>query len=125
MSSSSKSAKLDYNFGSVTTNSLQLLGKGSVTQGTSITTAVELPNLVGLIRTVSSTLVTSGNVNFTGTNASIKADSIIFASIAGYTGQGQPSVRVSSQTEGSCVFTLQNSVAAVLNAPVTIAYQIL
>jgi hypothetical protein len=129
-SSSSKSAKLAYHFGtvttdSVTTDSLQILGKGSVTQGTSMTTGVTLPAPLGVIRTVSSTLATNANISFTASHLSINMDSIIFASITGYTGQGQPSIRVSSQTEGSCVITLENNLAAVLNAPVTIAYQIL
>jgi hypothetical protein len=125
-SSSSQSAKCGYHFGSVTTKTLNLLGKGSVTQGTSITTGVELPARVGLVRTVSSTLVTGGSVNFTGSHVSINEDSIIFASIGAYSGNaGHPSIRISSQTQGSCVFTLQNSHKdSALNGVVTIAYNI-
>jgi hypothetical protein len=130
-SSSSKSAKLAYHFGTVTTDSVTTdnlyLDKGSVTQASSITTSVTLPKPVGLVRTVNSTLVTGGSVNFTGSHLSINTDSIIFASIGAYSGDaGHPSVRISSQTQGSCVFTLQNSHKdSALNGVVTIAYQIL
>ena len=131
-SSTSKSAKLAYHFGSVTTDSvttdsLHLLGKGSVTQGTNITTDVELPNLVGLVRTVSSTLVSGGSVSFSGSHVSINTDSIILSSVSAYSGNsGHPSVRISSQSQGSCLFTLQNSHKDnALNGVVTIAYQIL
>ena len=131
-SSTSKSAKLAYHFGSVitdsvTTDSLHLLGKGSVTQGTNITTGVNLPNLVGRVRTVSSTLVTGGSVSFSGSHVSINTDSIILSSVSAYSGNvGHPSVIISSQSQGSCLFTLQNSHKDnALNGVVTIAYQIL
>ena len=130
-SAQSKSAKLAYHFGSVTTDSvttdsLHLLGKGSVTQGTNITTGVELPNLVGRVRTVSSTLVTGGSASFSGSHVSINTDSIILSSVSAYSGPGHPSVRISSQSQGSCLFTLQNSHKdSALDGVVTIAYQIL
>lgn len=131
-SAQSKSAKLAYHFGSVTTDSvttdsLHLLGKGSVTQGTNITTGVNLPNLVGRVRTVSSTLVTGGSVSFSGSHVSINTDSIILSSVSAYSGNaGHPSVRISSQSQGSCLFTLQNSHKdGALDGVVTIAYQIL
>lgn len=126
MSSSSKSAKLAYNFGSVTTNSLHLLGKGSVTQATSITTGVQLPAPVGVIRTVNTNLGALSSTYFKAEHSSIVSDSIIFTSIGSYGGNNLPYVSVVSFSTGSCTLGLSNiSTAGSLSAPVTIAYQIL
>lgn len=126
MSSSSKSAKLDYNFGSVTTNSVSILGKGSVTQGTSITTGVQLPAPVGVIRTVNTNLGALTSTYFKAEHSSIVSDSIIFTSIGSYGGNNLPYVSVVSFSTGSCTLGLSNiSTAGSLSAPVNIAYQII
>lgn len=125
--SSSHSASCSYHFGSVTTQTLNLLNKGSVTQGTAITSGVTLASPLGKIRTVNSTLVTGGSISFVASYPNISTNSIVFASVAGYSGNaGHPSILVNSITSGSCIFTLQNSHKdSALNGAVTIAYNIM
>jgi hypothetical protein len=123
---SSQSSKCNYHFGSVTCHNLHLLDKGSVTQATNVITGVELPSRTGLIRTVNGIFSTGASASFTAAHPSINIDSIIFASIGSYNGTGIPNVRVSSFSAGSCTLTISNvSTTNTLNAPITIAYQIL
>lgn len=125
-SSSSWSSKLHYNFGSVSANRFNVLDKGSVTQGTSITTSVQLPAPVGVIRTVNTNLGALTSTYFKAEHSSIVSDSIIFTSIGSYGGNNLPYVSVVSFSTGSCTLGLSNiSTAGSLSAPVTIAYNII
>jgi hypothetical protein len=129
-SSSSKSAKLAYHFGTVTTDSVTTdnlyLDKGSVTQASSITTSVTLPKPVGLVRTVSSTLAALTSTQFKINYDYIDSNSVIFASVGAYSGTGIPYISVVSYSTGSSTLGLSNlSTGGALNGPVTVAYQIL
>jgi hypothetical protein len=129
-SSSSHSAKCTYHFGSVISGSVSAdnlyLDKGSVTQATSIITGVTLPKPVGLIRTVTSTLGPLSSTQFKAQHSSIKSDSILFASVGAYSGDGIPYVNVVSYSAGSSTISISNlSTGGSLTQPVTIAYQIL
>lgn len=127
MSSSSQSSKCHYHFGSVTCQTLHLLGKASVTQGTNVITSVNLPSHVGLIRTVNFTQTTGASASFSAAHPSINNESIIFANIASYSGiNGIPLLRVSSFSAGSCTLTISNaSTTNSISGVITIAYQIL
>lgn len=126
-SSPSHSAKCTYHFGSITTNRIRLLDKGSVTQASSLTTGVDLPAPVGVIRTFSgTTMITGASISFSAAHPSINSDSIVFTSIVSYNGVGIPQIRVASFSAGSCTLTLSNpSHINSLTTPVTIAYRIM
>jgi hypothetical protein len=86
-----------------------------VTQITSKTTAVRCNAFNGTITTVALTDAANATFNFTFNNTKIKAISNV--QLTGiYTGTGSPSVRLASQTDGSCVVTVTNEGTAVLNA---------
>ena len=97
----------------------------SVTQATSITTAVTLNALVGSVTTVSSTLAGAGTTAFTVNNTTVKSTSKVFVSLV-YSGAGIPVVTVQSVANGSFVVEINNAAAATaLNAVLTINFIIL
>lgn len=107
-------------------SSVLFTDQGAVTQGTSITTGVELNNRVGTITTVSSTLAADASTTFTLTNSNITATSRIFLNAVYATAAtGMPYVSVSSKAAGSCVIELTNVGTAALNAVVGIDFLIL
>jgi len=103
------------------------IDKGSITQGTSITTGVTLNKPAGIITTVSTTLATRGNTSFTVTNNYVSSDTLVLASILNYSGSnGQPTVRANTVTDGSFNITLSNADdISALNGAVKIGYTLL
>lgn len=93
-----------------------------VTQITSKTTAVRANAYNGSITTVALSDAAAGTFNFTFNNTKIKANSNVQLTPV-YTGTGSPSVRLASQTDGSCVVTVTNeAAAAALNAVLRINF---
>lgn len=84
--------------------------KGTVTQGTSITTGVTLDAPAGVITTVSTTLAAGASAGgvFTLTNSYITTSSVILANcLQGATGSSVNAL-VSNITNGSCDILLTN-----------------
>lgn len=108
-------------------NVLTAASVGTITQITTIATAVTLDNNVGVITTLAATANASGaapNV-FTVNNSQVTATSIVNAYIISYAGTGNPVVVVTSVAAGSFVLQLSSiSAAAALNAPVKIAFEV-
>lgn len=97
-------------FGSINTNRVTFTNKGAVTQATSLTSGVTLHSPVGSITTISTSLETSGTLAFTCTNATVTANSYVFANILDYAGSnGTPSVIVDNITRGSFAINVRNS----------------
>ena len=93
----------------------------SVTQATSITTAVTLNALCGSVTTVSSTLAGAGTTAFTVNNSLVKTTSKVFVSLV-YNGTGIPVVTVQSIANGSFVVEINNAAATALNSTLTINF---
>ena len=108
-------------------NVLTAASVGTITQITTIATAVTLDNNVGVITTLAATAAAAGaapNV-FTVNNSQVTATSIVNAYIISYAGTGNPVVVVTSVAAGSFVLQLSSiSGAAALNAPVKIAFEV-
>ena len=104
------------------------LTKGIVTQSGAITTAVTLNQPAGEIATVSLTTAASTTAGqFTVNNSYVKADSIVLANIADYTGStGFPVILIDDIVAGSFKVTVRNvDTAAALNGIPTIAFAIM
>jgi hypothetical protein len=88
------------------------LSTGVVTQITSITTGVTLNKASGTITTVSSTLAGGTATAFTVTNNSVKSNSVILATITGYSGtlltNGYPILLNVTPSSGSFVLNIMN-----------------
>jgi len=101
--------------GNVTiTNALDGLkhtGSGTITQGTSATTAVTLNATSGIITTYAATLATNTEVQFTLTNSALQADSVILVSFNDMTTQTASKMIVTTNTiaAGSCIINLFNA----------------
>jgi hypothetical protein len=128
----SKSGLSNKEFGVVTsglvnTNQIAYSNKGSVTQANSLTSGVTLNSPIGAIRTVSTSLATSGSAMFTCANSVVTASKYVMANIIDYTGTfGTPSVIVDNITKGSFAVRVRNShLTAELNGSLAIAFQIL
>lgn len=84
----------------------------TVTQATSITTAVTLNYINGVITTVSATTAGAATSTFTVNNSKVLSTSIVNASIIGYSGtfttNGLPVVAVSAVTNGSFKINIMN-----------------
>lgn len=109
----------DATFDSVT------ITKGTVTQITSITTAVATNATAGVITTVASTLAAEGKAVFTLTNTSILATSVVLTNIHNYDAgaAGIPQVTVDDVAAGSCVIVLRNVHSTdALDDPVEISF---
>jgi len=113
--------------GLVNTSQIAYSNKGAVTQAGSLTSGVTLNSPVGAIRTVSTTLGTSGSAMFTCANSVVTASKYVMANIIDYTGSnGTPSVIVDNITKGSFAVSVRNShPTAALNGSLNIAFQIL
>jgi hypothetical protein len=101
-----------------------LLGRGTVTQATSITTAVTLNKRSGIVTTVSSTLNTNLEAEFTVNNSFVESDSVIILTGL-YDGNSHVSLNVKSVTDGSFVVVLANSGGVALNATVGVQFLVL
>jgi hypothetical protein len=86
------------------------LNRSSITQGSSLTTAVTLNSPAGFISTYSAgtLLTTNGSASFTVNNSYVSSDSIILSNIVNFSGGGAPSVRVGSVADGSFSVVLRN-----------------
>jgi hypothetical protein len=129
----SRTSNMSYSFGRVVTPNLSItegfdVTVSNVTQATSITSAVALPSLSGVITTQSATLAATTFAKFNATNSLIKADSLVLANLVGgnYT-TGTPSIYVDTITSGSFNVSLVNAAASggsALTGAFKIGYQI-
>lgn len=101
-----------------------LLGRGTVTQATSITTAVTLNKRSGIVTTVSSTLAANAEAEFTLNNSFVESDSVVILTGL-YNGDSHVSLNVKSVADGSFVVVLANSGGAALNATVGVQFLVL
>jgi len=101
-----------------------LLGRGTVTQATSITTAVTLNKRSGIVTTVSSTLAANAEAEFTVNNSFVESNSVIILTGL-YNGDSHVSLNVKSVADGSFVVVLANSGGAALNATVGVQFLVL
>jgi hypothetical protein len=122
----SQASRISRDFGSVTSNKLSLT-KTNITQTTSITSGVTLTTQAGSITTVGATNATGASTQFTVTDLSVNANSLILADIMNYAGStGFPAVYVDDVTTGSFKVIVHNhSEAAPLNGALKISYLIL
>jgi hypothetical protein len=103
-----------------------LYNTANVTQGTSITTAVTVNALNGVVTTVSSTLAANAKTFFTVNNSNVVAGSKILVSVQyDEAATGIPVVGVSDITTGSFKIVLSNGGNAALNNVVKIHFLIL
>jgi len=103
-----------------------LYNTGTVTQLTSITTAVTLDTLNGVITTVSSTLAANAKTFFTVNNSNITATSRILVSVQyDEAATGIPVVGVSDITAGSFKVVIANGGNAALNNIVKVHFMII
>lgn len=92
------------------TKGLVHTNSGTVTQGTSATTAVELDATSGVITTFAATLATNTEVQFTFTNSTIQADSVVLVSMNDMNTDANSHLLVTTNTiaAGSCIINLFN-----------------
>ena len=103
-----------------------LYNTGTVTQLTSITTAVTLDTLNGVITTVSSTLAANAKTFFTVNNSNVTATSIVLVSVQyDEAATGIPVVGISDVATGSFKVVLSNGGNAALNNVVKVHFIIL
>lgn len=90
--------------------------RGTVTQASSLTTAVELNAPSGVITTVSATTAAVSESKFALTNSLITASSVVLVSIVNYAGtfatNGIPTVKVDTIGSGTCNICVNNVHAA-------------
>ena len=100
--------------------------KGTVTQLTSITTAVSINNPVGVITTFAAATATDDVDSFTVNNTSVVATSTVQAFVQDYAGvlvtDGVPVVVVTDVAVGSFVINIANVGVAALDGALTIGY---
>lgn len=98
---------------------------GTVTQTTSITTAVTLNKLCGSITTVSATTAAGAEDTFTVNNNQVTANDVVVVTQR-YSGAGTPQVYVSNVANGSFNITISNlHASSALNAALTINFMVL
>ena len=103
-----------------------LYNTGTVTQLTSITTAVTLDTLNGVITTVSSTLAANAKTFFTVNNSNVTATSIVLVSVQyDEAATGIPVVGISDVATGSFKVVLSNGGNAALNNVVKVHFIII
>lgn len=111
---------------SATISTLTLSSKGEATQGTSITTAVELNASSGIITTVSTTAGAHSLTVFTVNNSAVTATSIVIANIVNYSGTtGNPSIMVEEIAAGSFKIAISNGGTGALNGILKIGFVII
>jgi hypothetical protein len=103
-----------------------LYDTGSVTQLTSITTAVTLNSYNGIITTVSSTLAANAKTSFTVLNDKVTADSKVLLTVQyGGAAAGIPSLILGIVQAGSFGVTIGNGGNAALNNVVRIHFMVI
>lgn len=120
----SQSSFVTKNLGSANLTQINFPSKTSVTQLTSLATAVTNNAPCGFINTVSTTLATQGSSSFTCSNSMVNTSKMVLANIQGYTGtNGSPSVYVRNIGNGMFTLTVQNrDLTDPLNGVVKIGY---
>jgi hypothetical protein len=100
--------------------------RGTVTQATSITTAVTLNAPAGVITTVSTTVAAGSNASFTVNNNFSKADSVILLTVDDSATAGLAKVNVQTVANGSFVINITNIHSAnAFNEVIKVHFQIL
>ena len=103
-----------------------LYDTGSVTQLTSITTAVTLNSYNGIITTVSSTLAANAKTSFTVLNDKVTANSKVLLTVQyGGAAAGIPSLILGTVQAGSFGVTIGNGGNAALNNVVRIHFMVI
>ena len=100
---------------------------GAVTQGTSVTTTVELNKLCGQITTFSLALAAGVDTTFQLTNSFIAAGDVVVVSIKSYggTADGIPIANVQATAAGSCKINIRNTGATTLDALAVINFAVI
>jgi hypothetical protein len=98
----------------------------TVTQGTSVTTAVTINGQKGVITTFAQTAAAAGEVVFTVNNSSVKADSLVLATLEyPEASTGYPTMHIADVAAGSFKVILRNSHAsAALNSAADIHFRV-
>lgn len=92
---------------------LALMGSGTVTQATSITTGVTVNASCGTIVTVSQTIAAAAEASFTVTNSFVEANDVVIVNVKSTSSAGGPFIAyVSAVAAGSFQITLTNPHAA-------------
>jgi|2_EtaG_2_1085320.scaffolds.fasta_scaffold01820_12 hypothetical protein len=92
------------------TNGIIHTNRGAQTQADSATTAVTLNTTSGIITTYAATLATNTEVQFTLTNSTIQADSLVLVSMNDMNTDANSHILVTTNTiaSGSCIINLFN-----------------
>ena len=101
------------------------VGFGTVTQGTSKTTAVTLNAKCGVITTHGAALAASTAVQFTLTNSAISATDVVIANQGSGGTAGSYQTHVVSVGAGTSVIRLSNTSAGSLSEAVTINFAVI
>ena len=101
-----------------------LLGRGTVTQATDITTGVTLNARAGVVTTVASTLGANLDAAFVVTNSYVKSDSVIVLTCLN-TGASIATAQISAVADGSFRVLLANSGNAALNSTIGVHFIVL
>ena len=101
------------------------VGFGTVTQGTSKTTAVTLNAKCGVITTHGAALAASTAVQFTMTNSAISATDVVIANQGSGGTAGSYQTHVVSVGAGTSVVRLSNTSAGSLSEAVTINFAVI
>ena len=101
------------------------IGFGTVTQGTSKTTAVTLNAKCGVITTHGAALAASTAVQFTLTNSAISATDVVIANQGSGGTAGSYQTHVVSVGAGTSVVRLSNTSAGSLSEAVTINFAVI
>ena len=101
------------------------IGYGTVTQGTSKTTAVTLNAKCGVITTHGAALAASTAVQFTMTNSAISATDVVIANQGSGGTAGSYQCHVVSVGAGTSVIRLSNTSAGSLSEAVTINFAVI
>lgn len=98
------------------------LPKSYPIQTTSITTAVPITTVVGLLITVSSTLASNTSVTFNITNSNITSNSVLIVSASTATSGGIPVVGIQTVSTGIATIKLFNAGTTAFNGQIYISY---
>ena len=101
------------------------VGFGTVTQGTSKTTAVTLNAKCGVITTHGAALAATTSVQFTLTNSAISATDVVIANQGSGGTAGSYQAHVVSVGAGTSVIRLSNTSAGSLSEAVTINFAVI
>jgi hypothetical protein len=101
------------------------LDRSTVTQATSITTAVTCNALAGTITTVSQTVAGAAEASFTVNNSRVSATDVVIVNIKSTSSAGKFVVWCSAVANGSFEITIGNLDAAAGNNTLVISYVVI